>query len=200
MDERIAAVKTLSESLGNFAPLAALQAIVSAFHTQLKDARDGQQGREQLSGQKSTDLENARKDIALMQYRNLGMLLDKFGDQPEQVLNYYELQLLQSGSGGSSAESEEFNGTVGPLATVNITTDVDADAPVILTNTGSVPLRFCAAQDDATACATGIDVAAGGVVEAVGSDFNNATGNFFNVTNSDPAQQGSYNVEVVQAA
>lgn len=197
MDERIQAVKTLAEALAPFASLSALETTVDTFHQALKQARDGQQGKEQLSAQSSTDLEAARIEVGIMMYRNLGVLIDKFGSDPLQILNYYELQLLQRGS--TQQSSEEFEGVVGPLQTVNITSGIDPQSTVIITNTGSVVLRFCAAPDATTGCSSTISVAPGAVVEVPGSDLSGASTPFVNVTNTDPTLSGSYNVEVVAA-
>jgi hypothetical protein len=198
MDERIQAVQTLGQTLIDYPALAGLTGSVNAFHTLLKNARDLQQAKEQLADQPSTDLEAARVAIAIMQYRNLGSLMDKFGAAPDNILNYFEVSLLQRGSAaGGETEVEEFIGTVNPMGTVNITSDVDPEAKIILTNTGTVMLRFCAAPDAASACAVGLDLAPGAIFETTGTDLAGTGNRFINVTNSDPVIQGSYNVEVI---
>jgi hypothetical protein len=201
MDERIAAVKTLGLTLAGFAPLSALKTIVDDFHTTLKGARDGQQVKEQLADQQRTNMELARKAIAIMQYRNLGSLMDQFGDNPDNVFNYFDVSLLQRHASSTPPVVEEFVGTVGPMSTVNITSDIAQNASIILTNTGSVTLRFCDAPDEFTGCTdNGIDLAPGGVFEASGSELQNSANRFINVTNNDPTIEGNYNVEVVTPA
>jgi hypothetical protein len=200
-DERVAAVKTLGLTLADFAPLAALKVLVDDFHTTLKDARDAQQSKEQLADQQRTDMETARLAIAVMQYRNLGSLIDKFGATPDQVFNYFEVSLLQRKATDTPPTVEEFSGTVGPMSTANITSGISPKATIIITNTGTVALRFCDAPDGITACTVnGMDVPPGGVFEAKGSDFPNSTNVFLNVTNNDPSIEGNYNVEVVTPA
>jgi hypothetical protein len=197
-DERVAAVKTLGLTLADFAPLAPLKLTVDGFHTTLKNARDGQQAKEQLADQARNDMETARKAIAVMQFRNLGSLMDKFGETPSNVANYFEVSLLQRKAGSTPPKEEEFIGTVGPMSTVNITSGIAAEASIILTNTGSVMLRFCAAPDATTACMMdGIDLLPGAVIEAKGSDLDNPANTFINVTNNDPMTEGSYNMEVI---
>ncbi len=199
-DERIAAVKTLGDSLGSYAPLAALKGTVDGFYTTIKAARDAQQAREQTSAQASTDLEAARKDIAVMMYRNLGSLMDKFGLTPDTIFNYFEVSLLQQHASKPPIE-EEYSGTVEPLSTVNILQGMAANATIIITNTGTVPLTFCESTDANLACGVdGLTLAPGAVIEGKASDFSNPTSSFFNVTNTDPAIAGSYNMEVITPA
>lgn len=201
MDERIAAVKTLGLTLAGFAPLAALKTTVDDFHTTLKNARDGQQVKEQLANQQRTNMELARKAIAIMQYRNLGSLMDKFGDSPDNVFNYFEVSLLQYHASSTPPVVEEFTGTVGPMSTANVTSGIAPEATIIITNTGSSMLRFCDAPDAITGCTVnGLDLAPGEVYQAQGSDFQNPANTFFNVTNNDPTIAGNYNVEVITPA
>jgi len=196
-DEIIAAVKTLGDTLDNYAPLAALKATVDGFHTTIKGARDAQQGKENTSAQASTDLETARVDIATMLYRNLGSLMDKYGETPDTILNYFEVSLLQKGA-ATAFDEVEYTGTVPANSTVNIFEGVAESATIIITNTGSVPLYFCEADAvDGTCGIDDLELAPGDLFEGKASDFNDPENAFFNVTNTDPTTEGGYNVEVV---
>lgn len=199
MDERIAAVKTLGEALDLYPALATLKTAVDAYHTTLKNARDGQQAKEQLKDQASTDLEAARKAIAWMMYRNLGSLMDKFGEATDNILNYFEVSLIQY-HGSKPPVVEEFFGPVAPLGTVSIKQGVSPNATLIITNTGTVPLLFCEAPDQATACTNGFTLAPGEVHQVKGSDLNDPANSFLNITNNDPNTEGSYNFEIITPA
>jgi len=200
-DERIAAVKTLGETLDDYAPLAALKTTVDSFYTTIKNARDAQQGKENTSAQASTDLEVARAAIATMLYRNLGALIDKFGETPNNISNYFEVSLLQSKSNATPPTEEEYTGEVPANSTVNILQGFSTDATVIITNTGTVPLTFCEANAAETACGIdGLVLPAGEIIEAQGSQFTDPENSFFNVTNTDPATAGGYNMEVITPA
>lgn len=199
IDERVSAVKTLGTTLTDYAALADLKVEVDDFHTEIKNARDGQQNREQLAGQSSTDLEQARKAIATMLYRNLGTLMDLNGEDPDNVLNFFEVSLIQSHS-AAEEEEEEYSGPVGAGSTINIASDIDAGATVIITNTGDVSLTFCGAEDALMACpndGTALLLSEGEVFEGTASDLLNDGQNFLNVSNNHPTAEGSYNVEVV---
>ena len=200
-DQRISAVKTLGETLDDYAPLAALKTTVDGFYTTIKNARDAQQGKENTSAQASTDLEVARIDIATMLYRNFGALIDKFGETPDNVSNYFEVSLLQSKSNAAPPTEEEYTGEVPANSTVNIFQGASETATIIITNTGTVPLYFCEANaDDGTCGIDDLELAPGDLFEGKASDFNDPENAFFNVTNTDPATAGGYNVEVVTPA
>lgn len=94
-DSRIASIEALSMSLGQFPALAAIQADVDSFHTLISQARHVQQQHEQRVAQSITDLEQARVALATIMYRNLGVLMDKYGDTPAMIGNFWEVRLLR---------------------------------------------------------------------------------------------------------
>jgi hypothetical protein len=126
--------------------------------------------------------------------------MDKYSTATDNIANFWEVQLLQQhGTNGNGEQpSEEFNGTVGPVSTLNITSGIDDDATVVISNTGSVPLLFCSAPDGTSACTidTSIALGAGETTQATGAELNTA-GSFLNVTNNDPGTEGSYSVEIM---
>lgn len=198
IDQTVVMLKGLADRMGSFAPLAAVAAEVNTFYTELKDLRDAQQGKEQLVGQTATLLEESRKKLAAMMYGNLGLLMDKYATAPDNIANFWEVQLLQRGAtkGKDEPEPEEFSGTVAANSTVNITSNIAADSTVILSNTGSVTLVFCTAADGTIACGVeGLSLAPGQVLQASGAELNGG-GSFLNVTNNDPATEGAYNIEI----
>ncbi len=197
IDQTVTMLKALAERANEHAVLAAVATEIDTFHTELKDLRDAQQGKEQQVGSTSTLLETQRVALANMMYANLGVLMDKYSDAPENIANFWEVQLLQRHNSTSDADSEEYNGSVGAGATVSITSTIPDDANIVITNTGSVPLVFCAAPDEVTACGIdGLTLNPGEVHEGTGADFNSA-GSHLNVTNSDPTNTGSYNVAIL---
>jgi hypothetical protein len=198
MDQTVTMLKALADRMNVYAPLAAVATEVETFHTDLKDLRDKQQGKEQLVGQTATLLEEARFKLATLMYANLGILMDKYASAPDNIANFWEVQLLQQHTSANNGEpeTEEFSGNVEPLSTVNITSNIEDDSTVVLSNTGSVTLVFCTAADGATACGVaGLSLAPGEVLQATGAELNGG-GSFLNVTNNDPATEGAYNVEI----
>lgn len=101
-DERLSEVEALAQRLLGYAALAATQADVAAFGTALRTARDNQQQKEQLVSMASDVLENARLDLCIMMYGNLGVLMDKYRDTPAVIENFWQLDLIRrTGQGGN---------------------------------------------------------------------------------------------------
>ncbi|MBI4944910.1 MAG: hypothetical protein HY840_00755 [Bacteroidetes bacterium] len=99
IDDRIAQLDALADRLVAYPALMATMNDVLVFHTTLDDARNIQQQKEGLLNNASDLTETARKEIATMMYRNLGLLMDKYAGNLNLVSNFWELSLLSSGSG-----------------------------------------------------------------------------------------------------
>jgi hypothetical protein len=106
-DSQIQAVRTLSESLLEYPDLASLQEEVANFYANIEKARDIQQQREQAVQGAADDLRKVQADVCLMMYRNLGRLMDKYAQEPQSILNFYQLDLVRNVGAGSKAEEEE---------------------------------------------------------------------------------------------
>jgi hypothetical protein len=193
IDERVSAVLSLRGVLADYPSLATVLTDVDAFHTQLKTARDTQQTKEQLKAQASTDLETARKAIAIMLYRNMGVLMDKFGDDTEQIANYYEFSLLQQHPSDGDSEVE---GTVDADSTVNILELTGSENSLVISNTGVVGLTFCLAAAEPDACVAGVTVSPGHTEIVTLQQLGDPANTYLNVTNNNTDTAGSYSVEV----
>lgn len=190
IDQRIEQVRAFSTRLGGYPALAAVKTDVDTFLTELEGFRNTQQQKEELVGLASDEATDAVSAAMIMIYRNLGLLMDKFGNEPADVERFFEISLLQS----TPPEDEPYVGTVGGGMTVNILEGGFLENTVfVLMNTGTTILRFCIADSAETACSTGIEVSAGGseTVTAAQLGYQPAW-DFFNVTNLDPAIEGSY--------
>lgn len=99
-DDRITAVRTLAIGLEAFAELSTLQETVDSFHQMMESARNTQQGSEGDIATASEAVDVARQALAIVLYRNLGLLMDKHGGDPLQLETYYELALLRTSGGG----------------------------------------------------------------------------------------------------
>lgn len=192
-DERINAVDALSLRLGDYPALATTLADVDAFKTQLLDARDEQQQKEQLIEQGSDDLEKARVELATMMYGNLGVLMDKYRNTPDYINNYWEVSLMQN----TPPPTREFGGTVAADTTANLTQTVGPNAKVVLTNAGYTVLTFCLAATNTDACATGVKVQPGDTLQVERASLGEDTDANLNVTNMSPDAEGTYSVEVI---
>jgi hypothetical protein len=105
---RISAVGVLKTALTNEPALSDVLVEVTAYHTQLVNARQ-----QQLSakGQTKSSVNTLRKAVAaamLMQYRNLGFMLDKWGEQYKRIAPFFDLQTIRQ------RPQQVFRGTLGP--------------------------------------------------------------------------------------
>ncbi|MDB4655976.1 hypothetical protein OAE48_03915, partial [Flavobacteriales bacterium] len=192
-DQRINAVAALALRLADYPTLAATQLDVDTYSTQLVNARDSQQQKEQLIEQASDDLEVARINLATMMYGNLGVLMDKYRNTPDYINNYWEVSLMQN----TPPPSREFSGTVAADATINLTETVGPNAKVVLTNTGYTVLTFCLAATTTDACATGVQVQPGDTLQVERASLGEDEDANLNVTNMSPDAEGAYSVEVI---
>lgn len=154
IDDRISHLQAFVQRLAAYPTLVTTKTNVIAFHTMLNAARDVQQQKEELVDYASTLLEVARKDIALMMYRNLGVLIDKYASNPDFVSNFWDYQLLHSNVSDdeqiiSGKITDSVSGT--PLLNVTITlietgesTHTDANGNYILStiHIGAGALQF----------------------------------------------------------
>ena len=198
IDDRITEVESLGERLESYPALTTTEDDVKAFHTQLEAARDAQQQREGAVETKSDLLETARLVIAWMMYRNLGILMDHFGEDVEQIRNYWEIGLFRdTAPGGEEEPGEPIIGNIAGGATVNILSEIPAGASFLLSNTGTTTLNFCTTGDVAGVCTAGAQLAGGEETTVLPEDIGAPGSAFLNVTNEDPAVEGSFQVIVV---
>ena len=94
-DERIAQVKALAKRLEVEPALATTKDDVEAFHLQLVAARDTQQQYEGLMAHHSSMTNEARKRLAIMMFGNLGVLIDKYRENPKYAATFWETSLLK---------------------------------------------------------------------------------------------------------
>ncbi len=197
IDLRIEEVRGFSERLNSYPALAALKAEVDAFLAVLEGFRNVQQGKEETVGLASDNLKSANQLCMIMAYRNLGGLMDKFGDNPTDVERFYELELLQQ----SPQEDEPLLVVIPGGETFNLLSGGFTETSLfILVNTGATPLRFFITNSASGTWVTGdgmVEIPAGGNEIASASQLGFMPGwKFFNVTNLDPAVEGSCSVSV----
>jgi len=98
-DSRIQEIKVLGEKCAPIGVLQPLSVIILAFHVQLESARQLQQssGEGQVASLR-TLRETARVSMCIAMFGNLGLLLNHYKTDPEQVANYFDLALLRKKS------------------------------------------------------------------------------------------------------
>lgn len=192
-ETRITELKGLRDRLTKYPKLEDLKKEVETFMQSLEETRNHQQEAEQSVDQLSLQLEHARKEVAGMLYRNLGALMDKYGNDPKQILAFYEVEQLRA---GSSAEPEPITGVIAPGAVVTILDkDITDDTEFFISNTGKTILKFWTANSVQSAdIPPGIELAPGAEKSVTASEIGKPGSTMLLVMNMDEKIEGSYAV------
>ena len=116
-ERRTAEVKTFSQQLNTlketdytaikWAILMACKDDVALFLDRMTTARSTQQESEKKVADAPIELKQAHKDLCTMLYRNLGVLMDLYPDNPEKIDAFYEWSSLKGKQKGSSKNNSE---------------------------------------------------------------------------------------------
>ncbi|MBK7149593.1 MAG: hypothetical protein IPH78_12445 [Bacteroidetes bacterium] len=123
-DERIEAVNTLSLTLATYTAqpsLVALSASVQAYYLTLSGARALQQSNEGTVATLRTNLKAAHLLMCQGMYKNLGLLMAKYYQNPETVADYFDLTLLRD---TGSDEPIMLDGNINSLQVVNLNSQI----------------------------------------------------------------------------
>ena len=82
---------------------------VALFLDRMTTARSTQQESEKKVADAPIELKQAHKDLCTMLYRNLGVLMDLYPDNPEKIDAFYEWSSLKGKQKGSSKNSNNNN-------------------------------------------------------------------------------------------
>jgi len=151
-EQRINAGFALASNLGKYPELANVKDEVFAFFTALQNARSVQQQQEGGVDTVSDDLTAAHHALAVIMYANLGLLMDKYAGNPENIEAWFDLRLLRKHlpkDGGQGME-DTFELTVPARKVMDAGIKLSANETLYLNNTGAVPLSVYTATDTAT--------------------------------------------------
>jgi len=191
-DQRIEEVRALSDRLEGYAALAAVKTDVDTFLTEIEGIRNTQQQKEEQVGLASDEATDAVTASMVMAYRDLGALMDKFGEEPSDVERFYEIALLQS----KPAEDEPFEGTIAGGETINLLEGgFDENTIFVVINTGTTTLKVCITDSATSSCGEGVEVLPGESKTLTAGELGYQPGwAFLNITNLDAENEGSYSV------
>ena len=152
-DERVEAVNTLSLTLATYTAqpsLVALSASVQAYYLTLSSARALQQNNEGTVATLRTNLKEAHLLMCQGMYKNLGLLMAKYYQNPETIADYFDLTLLRD-TGGT--EPIVLDGNINSTQVLNLNAllpdaNVDENSVLTMKNTSAsaAQLYFYAAD------------------------------------------------------
>jgi len=135
-------VNALAKSLADYPALAATKTDVENFYAEMLSKRNTQQVKEEGVRLKSEELEKARVESAITMYGNLGILMDKFRYNTENVKRFFELHLIKTPPKNKDTYSGELAGGDMGVAASRI-----KDKNIfMLYNNGDTPLLFFTAK------------------------------------------------------
>lgn len=97
---------SLEIRLSAYAGLSATKASVGEFAGIINDARNIQQEKEYLVDEKSDLLEKQRIIFAKMMYANLGILMNKFSENPKHLERFFDLEVIRKGAPEDKKEEQ----------------------------------------------------------------------------------------------
>ncbi len=106
-EDRIIAMKALSDKLLEYPALAATQLLVESYYNQVKSSRLLQQQKEGSVGALSILIENQRIIVCHVLYGILGLLMHKYKTDPNDLVRFFDLELLRRSSNDVEEEEEE---------------------------------------------------------------------------------------------
>lgn len=190
-DVRINEVKALGDNLAAYASLAAVKTEVDTEYVNLLNARNTQQQKEELVREKSSLLATAKKNMCNMMYANLGILMDKYNETPEQIEMFFELELIMK----PPKEKNTFSGTVAGGDTVNILEGgFDDNTEFQLYNSGDTTLLFFTATSPTITSGDGFKLEPKTNATVLASSLGQPGNTCLNVFNVDASNQGSWSV------
>ena len=200
-DIRINHLQALGSTLADYPALATTKADVDHFHQDILTIRNVQTQHEEKVKAASDLLEQKRLNASGMLFGNLGVLMDKYKDNPLLVEKYFDLSLLRSYSNGNGGtpEPEPVTGMVAALNSVTLMEGgFDANTMFSLANIGGTTLRFYTAKLPTDPVpGTTVELLPGEDAEVFASDLGADTNLFLMVFNPDELNDGEYSYLVM---
>jgi len=192
-NDRIQAVRSLSNAIGTDAALAAVKADVDAFYTLANTALTAQKGSITVTKTLSDNVETARVPMCVQQYANLGALVTKYAADPSQANQYFDEEAIRN------PQQVLFTGIVKKLkAKTIVKRTFDAGSNLKLENPGNTELKFYLAQvKGAQPGATTVTLAAGEQQTVPASALGNLADLYLIVFDPDAINEGEFVVEIV---
>jgi len=141
----ISQLDSLHESVSKHEELKKTAESILEFYNILNDTRIKQQAYEGAVKKTSTDLEKSRVKTAKTMYENLGLLMNHFSADPEEIKRFWELQYITTHTSISDDEPNIVaEGDVEPDSKITIealTGKFDADTELEIHNTGDTAIE-----------------------------------------------------------
>lgn len=182
-EERINAISIFFQKLAAYPNLALLQNDVDSFFQLISAARTSQQGLEYIDSQLRKNVETKRQELAIAMHKSFAFLLFKYGDTPDKVESYFELQYLKANNNtNSQSVSLQAISINANSRKVVLNNQVTTGTFITIKNKSNVPISLFVSSDVNVTSSTAAIILQGGEeeysipAEALAED-SNAMGN-----------------------
>ena len=196
-EERIAALEALQAALLPYTDLAATLVDIEQTTTDMKAKILIQKQKEEILRLTSVELERQRIILCNQLYSNVGKLMSKFKDSPDNITNYFDFEMLRH---SAKPKEQVVSGTIAGGQTKNLLSqDFTADMEFTIENTGDTDLSFALVPTAISDCSSaGVILHPAEISDFTAGDLGDISNKFFNVTNIYPSEQGSYSVTFIE--
>lgn len=190
--ERIAAVKALSQNIGDDTSLAAVKTDVDNFEAQINEALKTQKGSISATKNMSTELEAARVAMCTGMYANLGALIQKYAATSDRIEHFFDLQAIRN------MQQISFTGSLKAGEVYSIVKHTfGADDELWLSNSGNAMLKFYLSNTrNGSPDGTFVTLPKGEIVVKA-SELGKLTDTYLTVQNADALLNGEFEAEML---
>jgi hypothetical protein len=195
-EEKVNRLQSLGLTLADYPALVATKTDVDNYYRDTLGIRNVQTVHDELVKVASDVLEQKRIVCAEVLYANLGVLMDKFKDDPSLIEKFFDLTLLRTyiSDNGDEPVPEPVVGKVASLQSAIMREgNFDASSLLAVNNTGKTILKLYSAKLPTDPVpGTTVDLLPGEEVEVFASDLGADTNMFLMVFNPDEINEGEY--------
>lgn len=190
--KRIQAVQALINSIGTNEALATLKTDIVSFYNLLDTAYNTQKESKSTTTNMSSGVESARIAMCVAQYANLGALIQKYAETPEEIEQYFDMKAIRR------PKQLSFTGQLKANEVYTIVKHTFGEEDeVLLSNNGNTSLKFYLANTkDALPGAKSFTLATGEQT-VLASALGNLTDTYLCVLNMDTLHGGAFGVDLV---
>jgi len=196
-EERVAALEALQGALIPYPDLVATLVDIEQTTTEMRTQILIQKQKEEILRLTGVELERQRIILCNQLYSNVGKLMSKFKDSPDNVANYFDFEMLRH---PVRSREQIISGTVAGGATKNLLSqDFTADMEFTIENSGNTDLSFALVPTVSGDCSlTGVILHPAEILDFTAVELGDINNKFFNVTNIYPSEQGRYSVTFIE--
>ena len=146
-EQRITELNSFVDRLNKYPQLSDVKDLVSAFCQFAENSRLSQQKSSDLLKQSSLILEDKRIELSYMFYANLGMLMNKYAHNTEQISRFFDPKLLSRYNHKDEEGTDTYEISLAPNSKKEAGIQFGVGATLLFFNNSNIPLEIYTAPD-----------------------------------------------------